>query len=131
MWLSLLSVLTVDADNSSAATASPSTRRRQGTTNSDLVRDGVSEVVTHPDLINQELDRLATVLPTMWIGTQSGRYVRRCSQFSGGCLDQHTVLVACPTESVLTRLLMVAVMDLGTCVCDCRVIVSVHKKVTS
>lgn len=40
-----------------------------------LVKDGVSEVGLN--LMSEEMNKLSSLLPTMWIGTQSGRSVRR------------------------------------------------------
>ena len=42
-----------------------------------LVKDGVSDVGLN--LISEEMEKLSSLLPTMWIGTQSGRWVELVS----------------------------------------------------
>jgi len=44
--------------------------------NSDLVKDGISSVDNCSNVVKAEIDALSTVLPTMWIGAQSGRSVQ-------------------------------------------------------
>ena len=47
--------------------------------NSDLVKDGISSTDNCSDVVRTEILQLSTVLPTMWIGAQSGRSVNSLS----------------------------------------------------
>ena len=40
---------------------------------SDLVRDGVSSLPTDNELQYEEMEKMSSVLPTMWMGGQTGR----------------------------------------------------------
>lgn len=40
----------------------------------DVVKDGVSEVSKDNELALEEIEKMSSVLPTMWMGSQRGRY---------------------------------------------------------
>ena len=40
---------------------------------SELVKDGISSATTGSNLQEEEAEKMSSVLPTMWIGAQSGR----------------------------------------------------------
>ena len=42
---------------------------------SEQVKDGISSAGTGSDLQDEEVEKMSSVLPTMWIGAQSGRYI--------------------------------------------------------
>ncbi len=44
-------------------------------TPSELVKDGISAVPTDNDFMYVEVEKMNSVQPTMWLGTQSGRLV--------------------------------------------------------
>ena len=52
--------------------ASSSTTRLMKEPNS-LVKDGISSVTTDSDVISGEVEKASSILPTMWLGSQSGR----------------------------------------------------------
>lgn len=39
---------------------------------SDLYKDGVSALPMEQDLMREEAEKMSSVLPTMWLGAQSG-----------------------------------------------------------
>ena len=48
---------------------------------SELVKDGISSAASGSNLQDEEVEKMSSVLPTMWIGAQSGRYdIGSCKQ---------------------------------------------------
>lgn len=39
-----------------------------------MVKDGINSLLTGSDLQNEEVEKMSSVQPTMWLGAQSGRY---------------------------------------------------------
>jgi len=62
--------------NSGTATPDMSARlgRRVLRDPSGLVKDGINMLASGSDLQAEEVGKMGSVLPTMWMGTQSGRY---------------------------------------------------------
>lgn len=56
--------------------ASGSRSRRFGREpDSELVKDGIGKTVRGSKLVSSEMEKSSSILPTMWIGAQSGRFV--------------------------------------------------------
>ncbi len=50
-------------------------KKIRGGAPSELIKDGISAVPTDNDFIYVEVEKASSVLPTMWLGSQSGRSV--------------------------------------------------------
>ena len=60
-------------------TSSTSLDRQRLQEQSELVKDGLSALPTENDLQYEEMEKMSSVLPTMWLGSQTGRYtVKTC-----------------------------------------------------
>ena len=55
-----------------SVTTPSASHRLQHVLNSDLVKDGVSSTDHCSDVVRAEIQQLSTVMPTMWIGDQTG-----------------------------------------------------------
>ena len=69
-----------EADGQTGMHAAPqvstvASHRLQRVLNSDLVKDGLMSTEYCNDIVKAEILQLSTVLPTMWIGAESGQYV--------------------------------------------------------
>ncbi len=40
---------------------------------SELIKDGISNVPVDNDYVSVQIEKMSSVLPTMWLGSQSGR----------------------------------------------------------
>ena len=59
---------------SSTPESTPKHEKRLIKAPTELVKDGISAVPTDNDFMYVEVEKASSVLPTMWLGTQSGRY---------------------------------------------------------
>ncbi|KAF4525460.1 hypothetical protein B566_EDAN004872 [Ephemera danica] len=67
---------------------------------SDLVKDGLAEVPKEPELAREEVEKMSSVLPTMWLGSQNGGlYVHSAVSQWRHCL--HYVKLKDPVLSII------------------------------
>ena len=58
---------------SSTPSSTPKHEKRLLKAPNELVKDGISAVPTDNDFMYVEVEKASSVLPTMWLGSQSGR----------------------------------------------------------
>ena len=58
---------------SSTPSSTPKHEKRLLKAPNELVKDGISSVPTDNDFMYVEVEKASSVLPTMWLGSQSGR----------------------------------------------------------
>ena len=49
------------------------TEIRSLTSPSELVQDGITDVMANNELLSKEVDKMSSLSATMWLGSQSGR----------------------------------------------------------
>ena len=54
-------------------TASAASEKRLLKEPTSLVKDGLSSITTDSEMISGEVEKASSILPTMWLGSQSGR----------------------------------------------------------
>lgn len=65
----------VDSGTATPEVSSGIVSRRMLHEPSEMVKDGINALASGSDLQNEEVEKMSSVLPTMWLGAQSGRYV--------------------------------------------------------
>lgn len=65
----------VSSGSGTPDTASGILSRRMLREPSELVKDGINALASGSDLQTEEVEKSSSVLPTMWLGAQSGRFV--------------------------------------------------------